>query len=105
MTKNNQIVADALKNSGLKQIEFAERIGVSRSHLSAICLGHGKASDALTELVRLKFINQPLSVEEEEAMYRVKYEKKCEEVIELQKVIIDLKTTKKARPLGKKKLA
>ena len=104
MTKNNKIVADALKNSGLKQIEFAERIGVSRSHLSAICLGQGKASDTLTELVKLKFISKPQSTDEEEEMYRVKYEEKCEEVIELQKIIIDAGLSqKKARSLTKKK--
>ena len=55
MTKNNKIVSESLKNSGLKQKEFAERLGISRSHLSMIVAGSGKASDQLAQLVRLKF--------------------------------------------------
>tara|TARA_R110002020_G_scaffold89131_1_gene218125 strand:- start:92 stop:463 length:372 start_codon:yes stop_codon:yes gene_type:complete len=55
MTKNNKIVAESLKNSGLKQKEFAERLGISRSHLSMIVAGSGKASDQLANLVKLKF--------------------------------------------------
>ena len=55
MNKNNKIVAELLKSSGLKQIEFAERIGVSRSHLSMIIADTGNASDQLTELAQLKF--------------------------------------------------
>ena len=47
----------------------------------------------------------PLTPTEEEAMYQVKYEEKCEEVIALQKIIIDAGLTqKKARSLAKKKL-
>jgi len=66
MTKNNKIVAESLKNSGLKQKEFAQRLGISRSHLSMIVAGTGKASDALTELVRLKFslVEQSLKTSE-----------------------------------------
>ena len=51
----------------------------------------------------------PTANHEEEEMYRIKYEEKCEEVIALQKTIIDtvaLKAglaKKKAPPLGKTK--
>ena len=95
MTKNNEIVAEALNSSGLKQKEFAERIGISRSHLSMIVAGSGKASDALTELVRLKFpkddagstpINQTTTNDlrkESDEMYRLKFEDAQQRIITL----------------------
>jgi transcriptional regulator with XRE-family HTH domain len=110
MTDNNKIITKSLQNSGLKQIKFAERIGVSRSHLSAVVLGKSKASNQLTELVSMKFLPktevtiEPSSSlqsktnanQEEESMYRLKYEEKCEEVIALQKLLLELTTEKKA---------
>ena len=46
----------------------------------------------------------PLTHNEEDAMYRLKYEEKCEEVIKLQKIIIDAGLTqKKDRSLANKK--
>jgi transcriptional regulator with XRE-family HTH domain len=82
---NNKIIAEALARSGLKQIEFAERVGVSRSHLSAIGLGQGNASDQLTELVKMKFAakaeTETHKVEEE--MYRLKFEEAQRRIIEL----------------------
>jgi|7_EtaG_2_1085326.scaffolds.fasta_scaffold03719_9 transcriptional regulator with XRE-family HTH domain len=105
MTKNNKVIADALKSSGLKQIEFAERIGVSRSHLSAICLGQGKASDQLTELVTMKFatVIKTENDKEEEAMYRQKFEDAQQRIIQLLDEIAALKESvvKKAGPTRK----
>lgn len=98
MTKNNKIVAESLKISGLKQKEFAERLGISRSHLSMIVAGSGKASDQLANLVKLKFsltgVDNPVAPSEHtgrnEEMYRLKYEQKCEEVLAKDNIIIEL---------------
>ncbi len=105
MTKNNKVIAEALAMSGLKQIEFAERIGVSRSHLSAICLGQGNASDQLTELVKMKFapVIKTEEAKEEEEMYRQKFEEAQQRIIELLEENAELRgsPTKKASPRRK----
>ena len=105
MTRNNKVIAEALAKSGLKQIEFAERIGVSRSHLSAICLGQGNASDQLTELVKMKFatVIKTENDKEYEEMYRQKFEEAQQRIIELLEENAALKelATKKDGPTRK----
>ncbi len=105
MTKNNKVIAEALAMSGLKQIEFAERIGISRSHLSSICLGQGNASDQLTEFVKMKFATVIKTEEskEEEEMYRQKFEEAQQRIIELLEENAELRgsPTKKASPRRK----
>ena len=102
MNKNNKIVAELLKSSGLKQIEFAERIGVSRSHLSMIIADTGNASDQLTELAQLKFAfkgekesnTESVSINnaemETEKMYKLKYDLLMEKYVEKSELVIEL---------------
>ena len=78
-------------NSGLSKRAFAEEIGVSASHVSDILNGKGKASDSLTELTQLKFNKITNTLEEEEIMYRSKYEEAQSQIIALMKENAELK--------------
>ena len=104
MNANLQIIKSIFSTSGLSKRAFAEAIGVSASHVSDILNGKGKASDSLTELVRLKFKKINHSLNEEEEMYRQKYEEAQKEIIHLLKENSELKETiasKKAFPTQK----
>ena len=104
MDNNLKILKSAFEASNLSKREYAEKLGVSASHISDILNGKGKGSNSLAELAKLRFLTKPQSSKEEEAMYRVKYEEAQAEIIALQKIIIDAGLTqKKDRSLAKKK--
>ena len=88
MDNNLKILKSAFEASNLSKREYAEKLGVSASHISDILNGKGKGSNSLAELAKLRFLTKPQSGKEEEAMYRVKYEEAQAEIIALQKIII-----------------
>jgi transcriptional regulator with XRE-family HTH domain len=111
MTKKSlgRQIAIIRQDAGLNQSELAELMGVSVRTVSGWETGDRppKYGESVLAEIESKLGTSPTKLianteAEEEKMYRLKYEQKCEEVIELQKLIIEI-TTKKEFPAQKKK--
>ena len=97
-------------NASLNQEQAAKKLGIHVTTLNKYENDHRAPS---ADVVRKMSSIYSVSVDtllgmqtssQEEAMYQIKYEEKCEEVIALQKIIIDAGLTqKKASSLAKKK--
>ena len=97
-------------NASLNQEQAAKKLGIHVTTLNKYENDHREPS---ADIVRKMATIYSVSVDklldmkttaEDETMYRIKYEQKCEEVIALQKIIIDAGLSqKKARSLTKKK--
>lgn len=97
-------------NASLNQEQAAKKLGI---HVTTLNKYENDHRDPSADVVRKMAGLYSISVDklldvkttvQEEAMYQIKYEQKCEEVIALQKIIIDAGLTqKKDRSLAKKK--
>ena len=97
-------------NASLNQEQAAKKLGI---HVTTLNKYENDHRDPSADVVRKMASVYAVSVDmlldmktssQEEAMYQIKYEEKCEEVIALQKIIIDAGLTqKKASSLAKKK--
>ena len=112
-----------LRERGMSQLELAQANNISPTNLNTrLARGRNCQLSLLEDICQTLKVDlqqlmygdnaedqMPTANHEEEEMYRIKYEEKCEEVIALQKTIIDtvaLKAglaKKKAPPLGKTK--
>jgi transcriptional regulator with XRE-family HTH domain len=101
-------------NAGLNQEQAAKKLGIHVTTLNKYENNHRDPSaNVLRKMATLYKVSHnellgseprkaPAStIKSEESMYRKKYEDKCEEVIELQKMIIDLSSKKDTRVLKK----
>ena len=97
-------------NASLNQEQAAKKLGIHVTTLNKYENDHREPSaDVVRKMASVYAVSVDMLLDmktssQEEAMYQIKYEEKCEEVIALQKIIIDAGLTqKKASSLAKKK--
>jgi hypothetical protein len=97
-----------IRPMGLASLKKENRVGSFLKFLVPFCEKENISiddflKDDLKEVDENDNVDVLIKSEKEEEMYRLKYEQKCEEVIHLQNMIIEITNSKKAT-LSKKKL-